>query len=316
VGSKNRYIYRNFLLVKKSYLLDLLLLAVVAVWGSNFAIVKYSLQEVSPMAFNSLRFMIAIVVMWYLVIHRGRKVQLYKKDLWPLIGLGLLGNFVYQVAFIIGIEWSYSANAAVLLGSGPMYVALISHFIFKKKVSVGQILGIITGFLGVLILILGKEGFELNGLSGLGDLLLFVAALCWALTSVLSISYLNRYTPLDLAVISMTSGGLAIILAGMPWVLEVDFTSLSGRAWAGILYSGALSIALSYIVWNYALSKVGAVRTTAFQNFVPMFGVLFGFIILDERLSLWQYLGAIMVITGVILTRIFKEAQSSQAISR
>ena len=316
MGSKNRYIYRNFLLVKKSYLLDLLLLAVVAVWGSNFAIVKYSLQEVSPMAFNSLRFMIAIVVMWYLVIHRGRKVQLYKKDLWPLIGLGLLGNFVYQVAFIIGIEWSYSANAAVLLGSGPMYVALISHFIFKKKVSVGQILGIITGFLGVLILILGKEGFELNGLSGLGDLLLFVAALCWALTSVLSISYLNRYTPLDLAVISMTSGGLAIILAGMPWVLEVDFTSLSGRAWAGILYSGALSIALSYIVWNYALSKVGAVRTTAFQNFVPMFGVLFGFIILDERLSLWQYLGAIMVITGVILTRIFKEAQSSQAISR
>jgi drug/metabolite transporter (DMT)-like permease len=302
--------------VKKSYLLDLLLLAVVAVWGSNFAIVKYSLQEVSPMAFNSLRFMIAIVVMWYLVIHRGRKVQLYKKDLWPLIGLGLLGNFVYQVAFIIGIEWSYSANAAVLLGSGPMYVALISHFIFKKKVSVGQILGIITGFLGVLILILGKEGFELNGLSGLGDLLLFVAALCWALTSVLSISYLNRYTPLDLAVISMTSGGLAIILAGMPWVLEVDFTSLSGRAWAGILYSGALSIALSYIVWNYALSKVGAVRTTAFQNFVPMFGVLFGFIILDERLSLWQYLGDIMVITGVILTRIFKEAQSSQAISR
>jgi len=311
VGSKNRYIYQNFLRVKKSYLLDLLLLAVVAVWGSNFAVVKYSLQEVSPMAFNSLRFMIAIVVMWYLVIHRGRKVQLYKKDLWPLIGLGLLGNFVYQVAFIIGIEWSYSANAAVLLGSGPMYVALISHFIFKKKVSVGQILGIITGFLGVLILILGKEGFELNGLSGLGDLLLFVAALCWALTSVLSISYLNRYTPLDLAVISMTSGGLAIILAGMPWVLEVDFTSLSGRAWAGILYSGALSIALSYIVWNYALSKVGAVRTTAFQNFVPMFGVLFGFIILDERLSLWQYLGAIMVITGVILTRIFKEAQSA-----
>jgi drug/metabolite transporter (DMT)-like permease len=293
--------------VKKSFLLELLLLAVVAVWGANFAVVKYSLQEVSPMAFNSLRFMIAIGVMWYLVIHRGSKVQLHKKDVWPLIGLGLLGNFVYQVAFIVGIEWSYSANAAVLLGSGPMYVAIISHFVFRNRVSGGQILGIITGFIGVLILILGKDGFELNGLSGLGDLLLFVAALCWALTSVLSISYLDRYSPLDLAVISMTSGGLAIILAGMPWVLEVDFAGLSGNAWLGIMYSGALSIAVSYIIWNYALSKVGAVRTTAYQNFVPMFGVLFGFIILDERLSLWQYLGAIMVITGVIFTRIFKE---------
>lgn len=259
------------------------------------------------MAFNSLRFMIAIVVMWYLVIHRGSKVQLHKKDVWPLIGLGLLGNFVYQVAFIVGIEWSYSANAAVLLGSGPMYVAIISHFIFKNRVSGGQILGIITGFLGVLILIIGKDGFVVNGLSGLGDLLLFVAALCWALTSVLSISYLDRYSPLDLAVISMTSGGLAIIFAGMPWVLEVDFAGLSGNAWLGIIYSGALSIAVSYIIWNYALSKVGAVRTTAYQNFVPMFGVLFGFIILDERLSVLQYLGAVMVITGVVLTRIFKE---------
>jgi drug/metabolite transporter (DMT)-like permease len=306
----------KFLLVKKTFLLELLLLAVVAVWGANFAVVKYSLQEVSPMAFNSLRFMVAIAVMWYLVIHRGSKVQLHKKDIWPLVGLGLLGNFVYQVAFIIGIQWSYAANAAVLLGSGPMYVALISHFVFKNRVSGGQILGIVTGFMGVLILILGKDGFELNGLSGLGDLLLFVAALCWALTSVLSVSYLNRYSALDLAVINMTSGGLAIVLAGIPWLIEVNFAALSGKAWMGILYSGALSIALSYIIWNHALSKVGAVRTTAYQNFVPMFGVLFGFIILGERLSLWQYLGAIMVITGVVLTRIFKETWSASSQSR
>ena len=268
------------------------------------------------MAFNSLRFMVAIVAMWALVIYRGSNVQLVKADMWPLVGLGLLGNFLYQLAFIVGIEWSYSANAAVLLGSGPMYVALISHFFYKNSVTRGQILGILLGFMGVLILIFGKENLSINGLSGWGDALLFAAALCWAFTSVLSINYLKRYKPLDLAVISMTTGGLAIILAGLPWVLEVDFVSLSAKAWAGILYSGALSIALSYVIWNHALSKVGAVRTTAFQNFVPMFGVLFGFLILDERLSLWQYLGAIMVITGVIFTRIFKESQSTSAESK
>lgn len=315
-GRKTGTFIKIFALVKKTFLLDLLLLAVVAVWGANFAVVKYSLQEVSPMAFNSLRFMIAIVIMWALVVHRGSGLQLFKADLWPLIGLGLLGNFLYQLAFIVGIQWSYSANAAVLLGSGPMYVALISHFVYKNRVTGVQIFGISVGFLGVLILIFGKEDFTINGLSGWGDALLFIAAVCWALTSVLSISYLKRYKPLDLAVISMTSGGLAIILAGMPWVLEVQFLSLSGKAWAGILYSGALSIAISYVIWNLALSKVGAVRTTAYQNFVPMFGVIFGFIILDERLSLWQYLGAIMVITGVIFTRMFHTTWSKSAESR
>jgi drug/metabolite transporter (DMT)-like permease len=283
--------------------LDLLLLAVVAVWGANFAVVKYSLAEVSPMAFNSLRFMLALAVMWYLAIHRGSKIRIHKGDVWPLIGLGILGNFVYQVAFIIGIEWSYSANAAVMLGSGPVYVAIMSHFLFKEKVTTPQVAGIITGFLGVLMLIFGKTGFQLELKSGLGDLMLFLAAVCWALYSLLSRNFLSRYKPLDLAVISMTSGGLAIILAGMPWVWQTNLLTLSGEAWMGIVYSGALSIGVSYIIWNHGLSKVGAVRTTAFQNFVPMFGIVFGFLLLDERLSWVQYMGAIFVIAGVVMTR-------------
>lgn len=283
--------------------LDLLLLAVVAVWGANFAVVKYSLAEVSPMAFNSLRFMLALAVMWYLAIHRGSKIRIHKGDVWPLFGLGILGNFVYQVAFIIGIEWSYSANAAVMLGSGPVYVAIMSHFLFKEKVTTPQVAGIVAGFLGVLMLIFGKDGFQLEIRSGLGDLMLILATICWALYSLLSRNYLSRYKPLDLAVISMTSGGLSIILAGMPWVWETNLLALSGEAWMGIVYSGALSIGISYIIWNHGLSKVGAVRTTAFQNFVPLFGIIFGFLLLDERLSWIQYLGSAFVIAGVVMTR-------------
>jgi len=288
---------------KRPLYLDLLLLAVVAVWGANFAVVKYSLAEVSPMAFNSLRFMLAIAVMWYLAIYRGSKIRIHKGDAWPLFGLGMLGNFFYQVAFIIGLEWSYSSNAAVMLGSGPVYVAILSHFLFKEKVTIAQLAGIITGFLGVLMLIFGKANFAFELKSGLGDLMLFLATVGWALYTLLNRNFLSRYKPLDLAVISMTSGGLSIVLVGLPWVWETDLLALSGEAWAGIVYSGALSIGVSYIIWNHGLSKVGAVRTTAFQNFVPMFGILFGFLLLDERLSWVQYLGSIFVISGVVMTR-------------
>jgi len=290
--------------VKHPLFLDFLLLIVVAVWGANFAVVKYSLAEVDPMAFNSLRFMFALAVMWYLLIHRGGKIRIFPGDAWPLFGLGILGNFFYQIIFIIGLEWSYSANAAVMLGSGPVYVAIMSHYLFGEKVTKAQILGIVIGFAGVLLLILGKEGFTLAFRSGMGDIMLFVAALCWALYSLLTRSYLHKYKPLDLAVISMTSGGVAIILAGLPWVIQTDLIALSGKAWAGIIYSGALSIGISYVIWNYGLSKVGAVRTTAFQNFVPLFGIIFGYILLDERLSFLQYVGTAFVISGVVMTRL------------
>lgn len=288
---------------KRPYLLDVLLLAVVATWGANFAVTKYSLAEVPPMAFNSLRFLLALGVMWFILLRRGGRIRIFHSDFWPLIGLGVLGNFVYQVAFIIGLEWSYSANASVLLGSGPIYVALLSHFFFGEKVSKAQAMGIAVAFAGVLLLILGNGGVGFTLQSGLGDLMLFVSALCWALYSLLSRSYLKRYKPLDLAVISMTTGGLALIIAGIPWVVDVGITTLSWRAWAGIVFSGGLSIGISYIIWNYGLSQVGAVRTTAFQNLVPLFGILFGFFLLGERLSWVQYFGALLVISGVLLTR-------------
>ncbi len=301
--------------LKRPYLLDLLLLAVVAIWGANFAVTKYSLDEVPPMAFNSLRFLLALGVMWFILLRRGGYIRIFHQDFWPLFALGVLGNFVYQVAFIIGLEWSYSANASVLLGSGPVYVAVLSHFFFGEKVSKFQALGISVAFVGVLLLILGKGGVGFTLQSGLGDLMLFVSALCWALYSLLSRSYLKRYKPLDLAVISMTTGGLALIIAGIPWVVDVGLTSLSWKAWAGIVFSGGLSIGISYIIWNYGLSQVGAVRTTAFQNFVPLFGILFGFFLLDERLTVIQYFGAAMVITGVLLTR-RGIAQQSKPLSR
>ena len=293
--------------LKKNYLLDILLLGVVAAWGANFAIVKYSMAEISPMAFNSLRFLLAIVVMWILFFQKGHKVNIEKKDLWGMLGLGLLGNFVYQIAFIVGLEWSTAANASVISGAGPVYIALMAHFVFGEKVNKLQFLGIAGGFLGVLLIILGKQNAQVALHSGFGELLLFVASICWAMYSLLSRTYMTRYKPLDLAVFSMTSGGLAIAITGLPWLVTTDFSALGWGTWLGILFSGGISIGISYIIWNYGLNIVGAVRTSVYQNFIPVFGILFSYLLLKERLTVIQFTGAAMVISGVFITRFFKK---------
>lgn len=294
-------------LLKKNYVLDVLLLGVVAAWGANFAVVKYSMAEISPMAFNSMRFLLAIVVMWILFFQRGHHITLEKKDVGGMIGLGLLGNFVYQIAFILGLEWSTAANASVISGAGPVYIALMAHFVFGEKVNKLQFFGIAAGFMGVLLIILGKQSTKVALGSGVGELLLFVASICWAMYSLLSRKYMTRYKPLDLAVFSMTSGGLAIALAGLPWLIATDFTSLGWGTWLGVLFSGGISIGLSYIIWNYGLNIVGAVRTSVYQNFIPVFGILFSYLLLKERLTAIQFTGAAMVISGVFVTRFFKK---------
>lgn len=259
------------------------------------------------MAFNSMRFFLAIVFMWILFIQRGHPLQLDKQDWWGMIGLGLLGNFVYQFAFILGLKWSTAANASVISGAGPVYIALMAHFIFGERVNKRQFLGIGAGFIGVLLIIFGKHQTAFSFGSGLGELLLFVASICWALYSLLSRKYMTRFKPLDLAVFSMTSGGMAIVITGLPWLFQTDFSTLSWGIWLSVLFSGGISIGLSYVVWNYGLNVVGAVRTSVYQNFIPVFGILFSYLLLKERLTTLQFTGAFLVVTGVFVTRFFKK---------
>jgi len=265
------------------------------------------MAEISPMAFNSLRFMLAIVVMWLLFFMKGHQVHLEKKDWWGMIGLGLLGNFIYQIAFILGLEWSTAASASVISGAGPVYIAIMAHFVFGERVNKLQFVGIASGFMGVLLIILGKQSTQLSLHSGMGELLLFVASICWAMYSLLSRTYMTRYKPLDLAGFSMTSGGLAIALAGLPWLVTTDFSAIGWGTWLVVLFSGGIYIGLSYIIWNYGLNIVGAVRTSVYQNFIPVFGILFSYLLLKERLTSLQFTGAAMVITGVFITRFFKK---------
>jgi len=90
---------------------------------------------------------------------------------------------------------------------------------------------------------------------------------------------------------------------GLPWVLELDFTQISALALGGVLYNGLLSVGVSYIIWNYGLRQVGAVRTATYQNLVPVLGLILGFLILGEQLTLVQYAGSAVVIAGIVIAR-------------
>ena len=121
--------------------------------------------------------------------------------------------------------------------------------------------------------------------------------------TVLSKDFLKRYPPLQLTVMSMVSGGGVLVVAAIPNLRMLDVAAIPTGAWLGVAYSGLLSVGLAYIIWNYALNQVGAVRTATYQNLVPVLGLLIGYFLMGEPLAVLQMAGSLIVIGGIIVTR-------------
>lgn len=285
-------------------LAELLLLSIVLVWALNFTVVKVSLEEIDPLSFNAFRFALGMALMWSFVWLRGVRIRIARKDLGRIVLLGLLGNLLYQMLFIVGIDRTFASNAAVMLGTIPVWIAVFSHLFTNEKMHRIQAIGVFFAFAGVVLIMgFGEEGLRFRSESVRGDLVIVLAAMVFAAYSLLSRSLLKTYSPLTLATLVMTIGGALLILAGIPSLIRLDYASVSMLSWGGAAFSGLFAIGAAYLIWYYGIKNVGAVRTATYQNLVPVLGVLFGLIFLGEKLHILQYFGCLATIAGVFLAR-------------
>ncbi|HET6527756.1 MAG TPA: DMT family transporter, partial [Balneolaceae bacterium] len=255
----------------KKSIVELSLLLVAIIWGLNLSVIKTSLAELKAFPFNALRFIFATMLMWAVLLWRGQQFTIPKKDWLPLLGLALLGNLIYQVLFIIGVDFTQAANAAVMLGTIPVWVAIFSHFGGFEKLNAYKSIGVTFAFLGIVIIMVGgKQVFSFTSNTVKGDLMIILAAMVFAGYTILSKSFLKRYTPIQFTTIMTTIGCIVLVIIGLPGLMQMDWESVSFVAYGGALYSGLLAIGAAFLIWNYGLQTVGAVYTSTFQNLVPV----------------------------------------------
>ncbi len=290
--------------MKNFSLTDASLILVAIIWALNFSIVKITLEEIDPYSFNALRYVLAAALLVVAAKRKGFSLKVKKEHFWKLVGIGIVGNLLYQLLFIVGLDLTYSANAAVMLGSIPIWVALLSQLFTEEKLTTSKTIGIILAFVGVTLIILGG-GNELSFASDSfkGDIITLLAAIAWGVYTILSKKYLKFYNSTQYSAFMSIVGVIALLLVGAPFLVSLDFSHISIGGYGGIVYSGLLSVGLAYLIWNNGINKIGAVRTAAYQNLVPVLGLIFGVLILDEALTILQYIGSIFVIIGIIQTR-------------
>lgn len=281
---------------------DVAMLAMVAVWGVNFPIVKITLREMSPMVFNALRFGGATVLL-LAVGARGGNPPVPRAAWSGIIALGLLGNAVYQISFIHGLVRTTADNSSLILAMVPLFVAVLSVALRIDRVSPRTWGGIVLAFGGLFLLVTNPTGLHLSRATLAGDGLTLVSALCWAAYTVFSRPLLRTMSPLQLTTLTMAAGTPVLILASLPELVRQPWGAVGWASWAAVAFSTLFPLAIGYTIWSASVQAVGGPRTAVYSNLIPMVTVLASWMLLGETLGLLQAAGAAIVLAGVSLAR-------------
>lgn len=282
---------------------DLLLLITVIIWGSNPTVVKLSLREISPYAFNIARYMIATVACWVLLLWREKDWRIEKGDLVHLVLVGLVGNYINQAFFITGVSKTTAGNSSLIMAVLPIIVAATNAVLGLEKINFKMAVGIAISFIGITLVILGTGNkVALADQYLVGNIIIFFGTITWGAYTILNKKHLQKYSALKVTTYGVTAGLLGMMLTWTGPFLAQDWRNISMEACLGILYSGGLSIALGTVFWNIGINKAGSTKTSLYSNVTPIVSVICGGILLNERLRLLQGLGAVLIFIGLFAT--------------
>ncbi|MCQ9618182.1 DMT family transporter [Paenalcaligenes niemegkensis] len=285
---------------------NLLLLA--AIWGSSFLFTRLAAFDFGAFPLILVRVGAAGLMLLIVMALQGRLHALW--PYWrPIAMVGFLNAAVPFTCYAFAATRIEIGLLSVLNAMTPLFAALIARLWLKEQLSGLRVLGLVIGFLGIITLVYDKLHFD-QGATGWAILASLVATLFYGIAASFSTKYLKGAEPIAVAAGSLSSAG--IMLAPFAWWLWPD-TSISAGAWGSALTLSLLCTGLAYLIFYRLLANVGGAKTVTVTFLVPPFGVLWGVLLLGEKLSFQVVGGTAVVLLGTLLATGFIGGRGARA---
>lgn len=285
--------------------LDLLLLLMIVIWGSNFSLVKVALRDFPEIPFNVTRLTVASAVFLAAIRWTRDPAQpraaITRRDWIQLFFLGLVGTFLYQLCFVAGVRRTSVGNGSLIVGTSPIVIALMSAVAGHERIRPLRWAGVVMALLGLYFVV--GHGVEFSAQTLRGDLLMFGGVLCWATYSVASQPILKRHSALIVIGLTFSIGAATYVITMLPILVNVSWGSVSGYSWFLMVASALLALNLSYWIWYTGLKRLGGSRTSVYSYLTPIVAIVVAAIWLGEPISGNQVAGAAAIFAGLLVTR-------------
>jgi drug/metabolite transporter (DMT)-like permease len=284
---------------------DFMLLGTVLLWALNVTVTRYVLTHGwKPLAYGTIRYFAATSLFWIFTYRREGSFRIAKSDL-RLVGIAALALFLNQLCFVYALKLAHASTVALLLGSTPIFIALITVALGLEHLSNAFWLGAVTTLGGIGLIAAASGGNFSSGLGG--NLLAIGLAFTWSCYTVAIAPLMRRYSPFRISALVLAVGWLPLALVSIPQVASQHF-AFGWKVWLGFAYAVIGPLFLTNILWFTAIDRVGPSRASLFGNLQPFFAVFFALVLLSETLHPLEIAGGVLIFAGIALERVYRRA--------
>ena len=287
---------------------DGMLLGTVVLWALNITVTRYVLTHGwSPLSYGTIRYFAAISLFWAFTYHRERSFRIERSDL-GLVLFAAAMIFLNQICFVYGLKLAHASTVALLLGTTPVFIGLITLMLRLEQLARAFWIGAGITFAGVALIATGAGGGFSSGLEG--DLLAIGTAFTWGCYTVTIAPLMRRYSPFRISALVLAIGWAPLALVSIPQLASQEF-SFGWKTWLGFGYAVIGPLFLTNILWFTAIDRVGPSRASLFGNLQPFLAVFFAVLLLSETLHSLEIVGGVLIFAGILFERLFRQATAA-----
>lgn len=272
----------------------------VSVWGSNFIFGKILMQYFSPSMVTMLRLLVIVLFLLGLsLFYRREQKKLLRSDWILMFLLGVIGVFINQWTFFVGLETADPTIAALILATTPILTGFLAAIFLKEKITVRMVIGSLIAIGGILYVV--TNGRLVSIQIDKGVIWMIVTMVTFSLMIIMTRYLGDRVDPLTL---TLYSSGVGFVIS-IPFAFLADHPiRISGdlKGWALLIGSAIIVHGIATLVWNNHIRYVEASKASILSNLEPFVAMVTGLILLAKPITGIELLGAFFIVGGVLLS--------------
>ncbi len=268
-----------------------------------FPFAKIGLNEIDPFVYAFFRFGLSTIILLPILYFLHKKQKIIWKDRLKIIGAGLIIIPFNQVLFLIGQSKTSASHSSLLFATIPIFLYVLAIIFLKEKATIRRTIGIIIATGGVFIILSGGN-IEFGSEYLIGDLLILIAVLAWAVGTIILKPMAVKYGAFRVTGLALIYGSLVYFPYGFNRTINYPMANISINGWLSIVYMAVFVSIVAYFLWYWTLKYMEASRVAVLHNIQPIIATIVAALILGEIISGTFILGGCIAIAGVILTEI------------
>ncbi|MET3807143.1 drug/metabolite transporter (DMT)-like permease [Nakamurella sp. UYEF19] len=277
------------------------LVATAALWGSTSSGIKFGLDGFGPITFLTIELVAATVVLWMILLIKGY----HPPPSWRQVFLlALFEPALANIFDTYGLSRTSAGSASIIFGLESLFVVILARAVLKERITTAMGAAMALGLLGLIVL---EGGFDLRG-PGLGDLLVLLGVITTALYTMIAKGISDGSATLTITAHQFAVASLLVLpLAITDWATRAEAfpRAVEPRYWIATVLVGIVGFALTFLLYNFAITRVKAGTAGVLINLTPAFGLASAVLALDEHASATQLLGAGLICCAVLIVTRF-----------